>query len=57
MPMSDRDALYNDCHRQWNNFFYNLDLHETMNFYERARAYATQQYGNRMNGGAPPAKN
>jgi hypothetical protein len=56
MPLSDRDALYNDSFRQFNSFFYNLHLHEIMSFYERARAFALQRSGNR-NGGAPQARN
>jgi hypothetical protein len=56
MPLSDRDALYNDSFRQFTSFFYNLHLHEIMSFYERARAFASQRQGNR-NGGAPQAKN
>jgi hypothetical protein len=57
MPMSDRDALYNDSLRQWNSFFYNLHLHETISFYDRARAFATEQLANKSNGGVPQAKN
>jgi hypothetical protein len=56
VPMSDRDALYNDSLKQRNNFFYNLHLHETINFYDRARTFATQQF-NKSNGVVPQAKN
>jgi hypothetical protein len=47
VPMSDRDALYNDSLKQWNNFFYNLHLQETINFYDRAayfRNFTIQQF-------------
>ena len=57
MPMSERDALYNDCFRQFNNFFYNLHLHEEISFYERARTFANSQLANKSNGGGPQAKN
>jgi hypothetical protein len=56
MPMSNRDALYNDCLKQFNNFFYNLQLHEVISFYDRARDFATQQ-SKKGNGGGPQAKN
>jgi hypothetical protein len=56
MPMSNRDALYNDCLKQFNNFFYNIQLHEVISFYDRARDFATQQ-SNKGNGGGPQAKN
>jgi hypothetical protein len=56
MPMSNRDELYNDCLKQFNNFFYNLHLHEVISFYDRARNFATQQ-PNKGNGGGPQAKN
>jgi hypothetical protein len=56
MPMSNRDALYNDCIKQFNNFFYNVQLHEQITFYDRARDFATQQ-SNKGNGGGPQAKN
>jgi len=56
MPMSNRDALYNDCLKQFNNFFYNLQLHEVISFYDRARDFATQQ-SNKGNGGGPQVKN
>jgi hypothetical protein len=55
MPMSNRDALYNDCLKQFNNFFYNIQLHEVISFYDRARDFATQQ-SNKGNGGGPQAK-
>jgi hypothetical protein len=55
MPMSNRDALYNDCFKQFNNFFYNIQLHEVINFYDRARDFAQQS--NKGNGGGPQAKN
>jgi hypothetical protein len=54
--MSNRDALYNDCLKQFNNFFYNLHLHELISFYDRARSFATTQ-ANNFNGGGPQAKN
>jgi hypothetical protein len=57
MPMSERDALYHDCFRQFNNFFYNLHLHEEISFYERARTFANSQLANKSNGGGPQAKN
>jgi hypothetical protein len=57
MPMSDRDALHNDSFRQFNGFFYNLHLHETISFYDRARTFAYPQYANKSNGGGPQAKN
>jgi hypothetical protein len=56
MPMSNRDALYNDCFKQFNNFFYNMQLHEVISFYDRARDFATQQ-SNKSNGGGPQARN
>jgi hypothetical protein len=55
MPMSNRDALYNDCLKQFNNFFYNIQLHEVIDFYNRARDFATQQ-SNKGNGGGPQAR-
>ncbi len=57
MPLSDRDALYNDCFRQFISFFYNLHLHETISFYDRARTFANPQLANKSNGGGPQAKN
>jgi hypothetical protein len=57
LPMSDRDALYNDCFRQFNSFFYNLHSHETISFYDRARTFANPQLANKSNGGGPQAKN
>ncbi len=57
MPMSDRDALYNDCLRQFNDLFYHLHLHEEISFYERARTFANSQLANKSNGGGPQAKN
>jgi hypothetical protein len=57
MPMSERDALYNDCFRQFNNFFYNLHLHEEISFYERARTFANSQLATKSNGGGPQARN
>jgi hypothetical protein len=57
MPLSDRDALYNDCLRQFNDFFYNLHSHEEMSFYERARTFANSQLANKSNGGGPQVKN
>jgi hypothetical protein len=54
--MSNRDALYNDCFKQFNNFFYNLPLHEVIHFYDRARDLAFLQ-SNKGNGGGPQAKN
>jgi hypothetical protein len=56
MPMSNRDALYNDCIKQFNNFFYNVQLHEQIIFYDRARDFATQQ-SHKGNGGGPQVKN
>ncbi len=56
VPMSDRDALYNDSLKQFNNFFYNLHSHEVINFHDRARSFATQQ-ANNFNGGGPQVKN
>ena len=57
MPLSDRDALYSDCLRQFNDFFYNLHLHEEISFIERARTFANPQFANRSNGGGPQARN
>ena len=57
MPLSDRDALYNDCFRQFNNFIYHLHLHEEISFYERARTFTNSQLANKSNGGGPQAKN
>ena len=57
MPLSDRDGLYKDCLRQFNDFFYNLHSHEEMSFYERARIFANSQFANKSNGGRPQAKN
>ena len=56
MPMSDQDSLYKDCFKQFNNFFYNLHLHEEIAFYERARTFANSQLANKFNGGVPQAK-
>jgi hypothetical protein len=56
MPLSNRDSLYSDCLKQYNNFFYNIQLHEVINFYDRARGFATQK-SNKGNGGGPQAKN
>ncbi len=57
MPLSDRDGLYNDCLRQFNDFFYNLHSHQEMSFYERARIFANSRLANKSNGGGPQAKN
>ena len=57
MTMSDQDPLYNDCLKQFNNFFYNLHLHEEIAFYERARTFANSQLANKFNGGVPQARN
>jgi hypothetical protein len=57
MPLSDRDTLYNDCLRQFNDFFYYLHLHDEMSFYERARTFANSQLAHKSNGGGPRAKN
>jgi hypothetical protein len=54
VPLSNRDALYNDSFKQFNNFFYNLHLHEVINFYDRARSYA--QPNSNPNGGVPQAR-
>ncbi len=56
VPLSDRDALYNDSLKQWNDFLYNLHLHKTINFYDRSRNFATLQ-SNSFNGGGPQVKN
>jgi hypothetical protein len=57
MPLSDRDALYSDCLRQFNDFLYNLHSHDEMSFYERARTFANSQLANKSNGWGPQAKN
>jgi hypothetical protein len=57
MPLSDRDGLYNDCFRQFNDFVYNLHSHEEMSFYERARIFANSRLASKSNGGGPQAKN
>jgi len=57
MSTSNRDALYNDCINQFNNFYYNVHLHGLITFYDRARDYANQQSSNKGNGGGPQAKN
>jgi hypothetical protein len=57
MPLSDRDGLYNDCFRQFNDFVYNLHSHEEMSFYERARIFANSRLASKSNGGGPQVKN
>ncbi len=57
MPMSDKDALYYDCLQQYISFFYNLHLHETIVFYNRARGFASQRNVDNTNGGDPQVKN
>jgi hypothetical protein len=33
MSLSNRDALYSDSLKQFNNFVYNIQLHEVISFY------------------------
>ncbi len=54
VPLSNRVALYNDSFKQFNNFFYNLHLHEVISFYDRPRSYA--QPNSNLNGGGPQVK-
>ena len=53
MPLSNRNALYNDSLKQFNDFFYNLHLHATINFYTRARNFAQPS---NHHGGGPQAR-
>jgi hypothetical protein len=57
MPLSDRDGLYKDCLRQFNDFFYHLHSHQEMSFYERARIFANSRLASKSNGGVPQVKN
>jgi hypothetical protein len=53
-PLSNRDALYSDSLKQFNDFFYNLHLHEVINFYTRARNFAQSS---NYHGGGPQVRN